>query len=80
MNVVDVNGNTLNDGDTVKLTKDLKVKGAGMTLKRGTVVKNISLRNMPKKLIVKSKKPALFYERSSFKKCNCLKSYGFSFV
>ena len=43
MNVVDVNGNTLNDGDTVKLTNDLQVKGAGMTLKRGTVVKHISL-------------------------------------
>jgi len=28
MNVVDVNGNTLNDGDTVKLTKDLKVMDA----------------------------------------------------
>ncbi len=40
-NVKDSNGTPLNDGDTVTLIKDLKVKGAGVTLKRGTVIKNI---------------------------------------
>ena len=39
----DCNGNILKDGDTVKLIKDLKVKGSSITLKRGTVVKNIKL-------------------------------------
>ena len=39
----DSNGNILKDGDTVKLIKDLKVKGLSITLKRGTVVKNIKL-------------------------------------
>jgi protein PhnA len=40
----DSNGATLNEGDTVKLIKDLKLKGGGSTvLKRGTVVKNIRL-------------------------------------
>ena len=39
----DSNGNILKDGDTVKLIKDLKVKGSSITLKRGTVVKNIKL-------------------------------------
>ena len=39
----DSNGNVLKDGDTVKLIKDLKVKGSSITLKRGTVVKNIKL-------------------------------------
>ena len=39
----DSNGNILKDGDTVKLIKDLKVKGSSLTLKRGTVVKNIKL-------------------------------------
>lgn len=39
--VVDCNGNELVDGDSVTLIKDLKVKGAGQTLKRGTLVKNI---------------------------------------
>ncbi|HEX7943807.1 MAG TPA: alkylphosphonate utilization protein [Phenylobacterium sp.] len=36
-------GNLLADGDSVTLIKDLKVKGAGQTLKRGTVVKSIRL-------------------------------------
>lgn len=40
----DSNGNTLADGDSVTLIKDLKVKGSGgVTLKRGTLVKNIRL-------------------------------------
>ena len=39
--VVDCNGTQLSDGDSVTLIKDLKVKGAGTTLKRGTMVKNI---------------------------------------
>jgi protein PhnA len=39
----DSNGNILKDGDTVKLIKDLKVKGSSITLKLGTVVKNIKL-------------------------------------
>ncbi len=42
-NVKDSNGTPLNEGDTVQLTKDLKVKGAGETLKRGTTIKNIHL-------------------------------------
>ena len=40
----DSNGNVLADGDSVTLIKDLKVKGSGgVTLKRGTLVKNIRL-------------------------------------
>ena len=41
--VKDSNGAILSDGDTVQTIKDLKVKGAGETLKRGTVIKNIHL-------------------------------------
>ncbi len=41
--VVDSVGNELNDGDSVSLIKDLTVKGAGQTLKRGTVIKSIRL-------------------------------------
>lgn len=41
--VTDSNGNTLNDGDAVTLTKDLKVKGSSLNLKRGTKVKSIRL-------------------------------------
>jgi protein PhnA len=36
-------GNRLADGDSVTLIKDLKVKGAGQVLKRGTVIKSIRL-------------------------------------
>ncbi len=45
---LDSNGATLNAGDTVTLIKDLVVKGANFTAKRGTVVKNISLTSNPK--------------------------------
>lgn len=41
--VKDSNGNVLNTGDSVLLTKDLKVKGSSINLKRGTLVKNIRL-------------------------------------
>jgi protein PhnA len=43
MDVRDANGNLLADGDSVTLVKDLKVKGTTVTLKRGTVIKNIRL-------------------------------------
>jgi protein PhnA len=39
----DVNGNVLNDGDTVSVIKDLKVKGTSSVIKVGTKVKNIRL-------------------------------------
>ncbi|MDZ5454688.1 MULTISPECIES: zinc ribbon domain-containing protein YjdM [Labrys] len=41
--VRDAAGNTLADGDSVVLIKDLKVKGANQTLKQGTVIKSIRL-------------------------------------
>ena len=47
MEVKDSNGNVLQDGDNVTLTKDLKVKGSSLTLKRGTVVKKIKLTDDP---------------------------------
>ncbi len=41
--VKDSNGNTLADGDSVTVIKDLKVKGSSVTLKRGTMIRNIRL-------------------------------------
>ncbi|MGL5414560.1 MAG: zinc ribbon domain-containing protein YjdM [Clostridium sp.] len=41
--VKDSNGNILQDGDSVTIIKDLKVKGASSALKKGTKVKNIRL-------------------------------------
>lgn len=39
----DANGNVLEDGDSVTVIKDLKVKGSSSVVKRGTKVKNIRL-------------------------------------
>ncbi|MER2492497.1 PhnA domain-containing protein [Catenovulum sediminis] len=44
---LDNNGTRLKAGDTVTLVKDLPVKGAGFTAKRGTVVRGISLCENP---------------------------------
>jgi protein PhnA len=41
--VRDAVGNLLADGDQVTLVKDLEVKGAGQTLKRGTLIRSIRL-------------------------------------
>lgn len=43
MEVKDSNGNLLNDGDSVTVIKDLKVKGSSGVIKRGTTVRNIRL-------------------------------------
>ena len=43
MNIKDINGTPLNEGDSVQIIKDLKVKGTSVTLKRGTIIKNIRL-------------------------------------
>ena len=42
----DANGNELNDGDTVTVVQDLKLKGSS-SIKRGTIVKNIRLIHDP---------------------------------
>jgi len=41
--IKDAVGNTLQDGDTVTVIKDLKVKGSSLVVKVGTKVKNIRL-------------------------------------
>jgi protein PhnA len=41
--IKDTNGNVLQDGDTVTVIKDLKVKGSSLVVKVGTKVKNIRL-------------------------------------
>jgi len=43
VSVRDSNGTELKDGDSVLVIKDLKVKGASETLKRGATFKNIRL-------------------------------------
>jgi len=41
--IKDANGNVLQDGDTVTVIKDLKIKGSSSSVKVGTKVKNIRL-------------------------------------
>lgn len=43
MEVKDSNGTVLNEGDSVTVIKDLKVKGSSMVIKRGKAIKNIRL-------------------------------------
>jgi protein PhnA len=44
---LDSNGAKLDDGDSVTLIRDLKIKGMSKTLKRGTAVKSIRLTGKP---------------------------------
>ena len=48
--VRDAVGNLLADGDQVTLIMDLEVKGAGQTLKRGTLIKSIRLTGDPQEI------------------------------
>ncbi|MBV1691994.1 alkylphosphonate utilization protein [Novosphingobium sp. G106] len=48
--VRDAVGNLLSDGDQVTLLKDLTVKGAGQTLKRGTLIRSIRLTGDPQEI------------------------------
>ncbi|WEJ32634.1 MULTISPECIES: zinc ribbon domain-containing protein YjdM [unclassified Devosia] len=50
LEVRDASGTLLADGDQVVLIKDLKVKGAGQTLKQGTVIKSIRLTDNPEEI------------------------------
>jgi len=43
LSIKDSNGNVLQDGDTVTVIKDLKIKGSSSVVKVGTKVKNIRL-------------------------------------
>jgi protein PhnA len=56
MDVRDSNGTILADGDNVTLIKDLKVKGAGVTLKRGTLIRGIRLTDDPAEIECRAEK------------------------
>ncbi|MCD8178768.1 MAG: alkylphosphonate utilization protein [Tannerellaceae bacterium] len=46
----DSNGALLEDGDSVTVIKDLKVRGSSMVIKRGTKVKSIRLTGNPEEV------------------------------
>ncbi|MFD2236690.1 alkylphosphonate utilization protein [Aureimonas populi] len=56
MDTKDANGTILSEGDSVTLVKDLKVKGTNVTLKRGTLVKNIRLTGNPGEIECRAEK------------------------
>jgi len=66
--VVDCNGTELQDGDSVTLIKDLVVKGAGFTAKRGTMVKNIRLGDDPTHVEGKVNKQAIYLKTAFLKR------------
>ena len=64
----DSNGAILKDGDTVTLIKDLKVKGANTTLKRGTTIRNIRLGFNPEEIECNAEKVKGLVLRTEFLK------------
>ncbi|QYJ67372.1 zinc ribbon domain-containing protein YjdM [Flavobacterium litorale] len=68
MEVKDSNGNILNDGDTVTVIKDLKVKGTSSVIKRGTSVKNIRLTDDPAEIDCRVNKTAMVLRTEFVKK------------
>jgi protein PhnA len=64
----DSNGNILANGDTVTVIKDLEVKGAGKTVKRGTTVKNIRMCDVPEHVACKVDGIGSIYLKTEFLK------------
>ena len=64
----DSNGNVLQNGDTVILTRDLDVKGVALSLKRGEKLKNIKVGEDPELIECKIGKKELFIKTCFVKK------------
>ncbi|MBT8264190.1 MAG: alkylphosphonate utilization protein [Muriicola sp.] len=68
MKTVDSNGNVLENGDNVHVTKDLKVKGMSKILKRGNLIKNIRLTSDPQAVECRIGKSAIVLKTQFLKK------------
>ncbi len=68
MDTKDSNGATLEDGDTVMVIKDLKVKGMSKTLKRGAQIKNVRLTGNPDQVECRIGKATVVLKASFMKK------------
>lgn len=64
----DSNGNPLNEGDSVLVIKDLKVKGSSDILKRGKTFKNIHLTDSPEEVECREGKTTLVLKTCFLKK------------
>jgi protein PhnA len=68
MEVKDSNGNILQDGDSVTVIKDLKVRGSSDVIKRGTMVKSIRLTDDPAEIDCRVNKTAMILRTEFVKK------------
>jgi len=68
MAVKDSNGNDLNDGDSVQVIKDLKVKGSSTGLKQGKIFKNIRLTSKDEEIECREGKSTLVLKTCFLKK------------
>jgi len=68
MAVKDSNGNELNEGDSVQVIKDLKVKGSSINLKQGKVFKNIRLTSKEEEIECREGKSVLVLKTCFLKK------------
>jgi len=68
MDTRDSNGAMLDDGDTVMVIKDLKVKRMSKTLKRGSQIKNIRLTGNPEQIECRIGKSTIVLKASFMKK------------
>lgn len=68
MDIKDSNGTILNEGDSVQLIKDLKVKGSSITLKRGKVFKNIRLTSKSEEIECREGKTTIVLKTCFLKK------------
>lgn len=68
METQDSNGNILEDGDNVHVTKDLKIKGMSNTLKRGNLIKNIRLTSDPREVECRIGKSTIVLKTQFLKK------------
>lgn len=64
----DCHGNILNDGDSVQLIKDLKLRGSSTNFKIGTVIKNIRLTDNPEEIECKVGKGVIVLRTEFLKK------------
>lgn len=68
METKDSNGNILETGDSVLLTKDLDVKGCAIKFKRGTVIKKIKTTDNPEEIECKVGKAQIVLKTCFVKK------------
>jgi protein PhnA len=68
MEVKDSNGNVLNEGDSVSVIKDLKVKGSSSVIKRGTIVRKIRLTDSESEIEGKVEKTVMVLKTEFLKK------------